>query len=109
MSDDSKQVVPTWVVYAAAGYCFIAAANLPYGFYLLLRWVVCATAIALTVEFLRMKMNGWVWGVGFLALLFNPLFRFHFDRDIWRVLDVLTGIGLLIAGRVVATKQSPDK
>lgn len=109
MTVQSKPIVPTWVVYAAAVFCFVAAANLPFGFYLLLRWVVCATAIALAVETYRRKMNGWVWGISLLALLFNPVLRFHFDRDTWRVLDVLAGIVLLVAGRFISTIGSSSE
>jgi hypothetical protein len=104
MPKTSKKVVPSWVVFVAAGCCFVAAADLPFGFYMVLRWLVCATAIALSYEFHRLNQNGWVWVIGLLAVLFNPFFRIYFDKDIWRVLDVFAGIILAISGRLVSNK-----
>lgn len=108
MSIQSKKIVPSWVVFVAAGYCFVAAADLPYGFYIILRWLVCATAIALAYEFHGLKKSGWVWPMGLLAVLFNPISRIHFDKEIWCTLDVLAGIVLLIAGRLLSTKIPSD-
>ena len=105
MNSKSKAIVPSWVVFVAAAFCFVAVADLPYGFYVLLRWIVCATATALAFDFFRLRIIGWVWGIGILAVLFNPLVPIHFNRETWRILDVLAGIILLISGRVASTKR----
>ena len=92
------RVIPIWVIWASAAFCFIAVFDLPYGFYLLLRWTVCGVAIATAYEFHLVKKLGWVWGLGVLAVLFNPIFKVHFEKDAWRVIDSLAGVTLGIAG-----------
>lgn len=92
------RVIPIWVIWASAAFCFIAVLDLPYGFYLFLRWLVCGVAIAAAYEFHLVKKLSWVWGLGVLAVLFNPIFKVHFEKETWRVIDSLTGITLGIAG-----------
>ena len=90
------RIIPIWVIWASAAFCFIAVANLPYGFYQLLRWVVCGVAVATAIEFHVVKKLGWVWGLGLLAVLFNPIFKVHFEKDAWRVIDSLAGLILCV-------------
>jgi hypothetical protein len=95
---ERTRILPIFVIWASAAFCFIAVFDLPYGFYLLLRWVVCGVAVAGAFEFYAVKKFGWVWGLGVLAVLFNPILKVHFEKEIWRVIDSLAGIILSIAG-----------
>lgn len=90
------RLVPRWVVLCAVTLCFAAVADLPYGFYRLLRWIVCAVSIGLVVESYRRSQMTWVWIFGIVALVFNPFIRMTFEKDVWRILDVAAGISLLI-------------
>ena len=45
----------------------------PYGFYTLLRLVVCASAIFLAVQAQELAKNQWAWIMGAIAILFNPM------------------------------------
>jgi len=41
----------------------------------------------------------WVWGLGGLALLFNPFFPAHLTREIWMFFNIVGGVFLLkVAG-----------
>lgn len=45
-----------------------------------------------------------------VAILFNPIIPFHFDRDAWMVIDLITGVLMLtslsgIAGTGNSTSQ----
>lgn len=85
-----RQIVPSWVLLATAALAFAAIADLPYGYYRLLRWIVCAVAIASAI---RLKDSpGWMWGMGFVAVVFNPIAPLHFEKAAWRVLDAAAGI-----------------
>lgn len=68
-----------------------ALAPLPYGFYTLLRLVVCAASIV--IAYLSFKRQP-AWGVGFivLALLFNPFVIVGLPRDVWAPIDVAAAI-----------------
>jgi len=91
MKHESAQLVPTWVLLGASIFAFIAIADLPYGYYRLLRWTTCGVAIASAVQLYRMPRIGWVWALGILAVLFNPLIPLHFDRDTWKIFDGAAG------------------
>jgi hypothetical protein len=93
--EQNKQIVPNWVLLAAAVFAFVAMADLPYGYYRLLRWVACAVAIASAVQLQRSNRQGWIWVLGAVAVLFNPLVPVHFSKGTWRVFDGAAGIVFL--------------
>jgi len=78
-------------------------------YYTVLRWVVCgACAYSAFVAF-SLKKHTWVWGLGFIALFFNPLIPVRLDRDSWEVIYVLIAGTLIISiffAREVLTKTS---
>ena len=60
-----------------------------YGYYVLLRWIVCPCfAFAAVQAFSRGKTN-WVWILGATAVLFNPLFPVHLNRELWALIDLV--------------------
>lgn len=62
----------------------------PYGYYTLLRFVVCgvsAYGAYFSSEIIIRK--GWAWIFGIIAILFNPIIPIHLDRGTWAVIDVI--------------------
>lgn len=96
MSETKNTIVPFWVTLATGLFCLVAIADLPYGFYMLLRWVVCIVGALLALESYRQGSMGWVWVFGAIAFLFNPIFRFSFDKEVWRVFDAVAGTCFLV-------------
>ncbi len=84
-----------WVLVVTAVFCFVAIGNLPYGFYQILRWIVCGTAIG--SAFSLRYHPGWMWGMFFIAMVFNPIFPIHLDKPLWRIFDGGSGIAFLSA------------
>jgi len=41
-----------------------------------------------------------------LAILFQPLLKIALGRELWNVVDVIVGVGLLVS--VVIKKQNPE-
>ena len=72
----------------AAGFCLGAMGRWPYGYYILLRWVVCAAAVFVVVLAVLYKKHRAAWPFGVVAVAFNPLIPIHLTREIWRVVDV---------------------
>ena len=66
-----------------------ALAKHPYGYYTLLRFVVCCTASYGTFIAVRSKKVAWAWILGVVAVLFNPILPVHLERSTWAVIDVL--------------------
>jgi hypothetical protein len=64
----------------------------PYGFFKLLRWVVCGTAVYLSWLAYESEKKGWIWVFGLIALVFNPLIPLHLGRNLWRVVDLLVAV-----------------
>jgi hypothetical protein len=93
-------VIATFVVarIAAAIMLFLALARLPYGYYTLLRFVVCGTtAYGVYVTSTDRKQPGWAWAFGIIAVVFNPLIPVHLNRDAWAVIDILVALVLLVS------------
>ncbi len=107
MKEDSTQIVPTWVLLGGSLFAFVAIADLPYGYYQLLRWTTCGVAIALAVQLYRTSHIGWVWALGILAVLFNPLIPIHFERETWRIFDGTAGF-LFLAAFIITKKQKEE-
>ena len=75
--------------YIPIGMLVMAVLPLPYGYFMLLRLVVTASATYVAYEnFVKGIAN---WGVIFvvIALLFNPFYVVHFDKAIWAVIDLI--------------------
>ncbi len=64
----------------------------PYGYYTLLRLVVCGSAIYLTWFAKSINRQGWMWTLGFIALLFNPLIPIRLDKATWSLVDLMVAI-----------------
>lgn len=84
-----------WIPQAIAGAMLLWALypDNPYGYYVLLRWIVCPCfAYTAAQALMKQKMN-WVWILGVTAAIYNPLIPLHLDRELWSVLN-LVGIGI---------------
>ncbi len=106
--DRNNRIVPNWVLLATAIFAFVAIADLPYGYYRLLRWVVCAVAIASVIQLHRGQRQGWAWVLGAVAVLFNPLVPVHFDKATWRVFDGAAGVAFLGVLWRISGKEKRD-
>lgn len=63
-----------------------------YGFYVLLRWIVCLTAIYLAYCSYQIGKHSWTWMMGIIASIFNPIMPFHLGKNIWAVIDFVVAI-----------------
>lgn len=81
----------------ASVFLFWAVSRHPYGFYTLLRWIVCASAAYTTYICTTMKRVPWAWVLGVIALMFNPFIPPRIERATWVYIDMATGIILLLS------------
>ena len=68
----------------------IALLDLPYGYYILLRFIVCGVSVYFAIGAVDLQKTGWAWVLGGIALLYNPLVRVHLDRSLWSVINLAT-------------------
>lgn len=90
-----------WLVPAAL--LLIALAKLPYGYYTLLRLVVCSSCVVILYQahIVQERVMS-IWSVALLgmALLFNPLIRVQLSREAWAPIDVACA-AILIAHMLI--------
>jgi len=65
------------------------ALKMPYGYYVLLRFIICGAASYIAYLSFKDKTMWMVWLFGFIALLFNPIYLFHLGKMIWVFTDML--------------------
>jgi hypothetical protein len=70
--------------------------TLPYGYYTVARWVVCAACAWIALGGLRCKEEIWVWIWAVIAGVYNPIVPVHATRAVWVVVNVAT-IALVVA------------
>jgi hypothetical protein len=76
----------------------------PYFFYVLLRVVVCLTAVYLAVNAYELQRTTWVWLMGAVAVLFNPVMPVRMARGDWQVLDFLAAVLFAVSLRGIRRK-----
>lgn len=72
----------------------ICLADMPYGFYQLVRFAATAAFAYLSYDYF--KTNQDVTGIIFalLAVLFQPFFKIALGRTLWNAIDIIVAIGL---------------
>lgn len=93
--------MPKPLIFLAAGFLFVGVLPLPYGYYMLLRFIACGIfAWAAYITFKRdEEIIPWVFVI--LAIVFNPIIKIHFPKEMWAVIDFCLGLFLvLISGRI---------
>jgi hypothetical protein len=69
----------------------------PYGFFTLLRFVVFAATAYVAWMAYEQQKEKWIWIFGFLAVLFNPFFPIYLNRNLWSIIDLATGLLLIVS------------
>lgn len=77
-----------WGVALAVGVALIP--TLPYGYYSVMRWVVCGLCAWLALSSYRSDREDWAWVWGIIAGIYNPVFPVHANREIWSIVNLLT-------------------
>ena len=76
---------------------FLCLADMPYGFYQFVRFAALIGFSVLAYQ--ANQQGGQVEMIifGALALLFQPLFKIALGREMWNLVDISVGIGLLVS------------
>ncbi len=69
----------------------------PYGYYMLLRLVVCACSAFLAFRSYALEKRIWTYMMVFVALLFNPIAPIYLQKETWVVIDVIAAVVFLIS------------
>lgn len=70
---------------------------MPYGYYQLVRFAGLIGFAILAYQANKKDRKTEMIIYGGLALLFQPFFKIALGRELWNIVDVIVGIGLLIS------------
>jgi hypothetical protein len=76
---------------------FICLADMPYGYYEFVRFAGLVGFVILSYQANEQRKNEESVVYGVLALLFQPFFKIALGREIWNIVDVVLGIGLILS------------
>ena len=76
---------------------FLCLADMPYGFYQFVRFAGLIGFAILAYQANQQGRQTEMIIYGGLALLFQPFFKIALGRELWNIVDVLIGIGLIIS------------
>ena len=76
---------------------FLCLVDMPYGFYQFVRFAGLIGFAILAYQANQQGRQTEMIIYGGLALLFQPFFKIALGREIWNIVDVIVGIGLLIS------------
>ena len=76
---------------------FLCLLKMPYGFYQLVRFLALVGFAILAYQAHLQNNSTAIVIYAALALLFQPFIKIALGRDLWNVVDVVVGIGLLVS------------
>lgn len=74
---------------------FICLADMPYGFYQFVRFTALLGFVFLSYKAYESDRQVEMIIYGVLALLFQPFLKVALGRQVWNIIDVIVGVGLL--------------
>ena len=75
---------------------FLCLLKMPYGFYQLVRFVAMVGFVILAYQANARQDKTEMIIYACLAILFQPFVKIALGRDIWNIVDIIVGIGLII-------------
>lgn len=84
----------------------VGIANLPYGYYEFLRWILSVAGVLLAIFSWKANQKGWLLLAIPVFILWFPPFQIFMDKSAWAVLDLIAGLALIWAGFSI---KSSDK
>jgi len=94
---NKKQLGSTLIRFIAMVLLLCALRKNPYGYYILLRWVVCPIFAYSALRAYEKRKESWVWIFGVNAAIYNPIFPLHLSRSIWTVVNVISVVLIVVS------------
>jgi len=76
---------------------FLCLADMPYGYYQFVRFIGLVGFAILAYQANQQNNQTETIIYGALALLFQTFFKISLGRELWNVIDVVVGLGLLVS------------
>lgn len=76
---------------------FLCLADMPYGYYQFVRFSSCIAFVYLAYISNEEKLKNQSIIYLVLALLFQPFIKISLGRELWNIVDVIVGVGLILS------------
>ena len=76
---------------------FFCLLDMPYGYYQFVRVAATCVFVLFTIQSYVLKSNAMILIYVILAILFQPFEKIALGREVWNVMDVIVGVGLLLS------------
>jgi len=93
----------------AAGLLFLGILELPYGYYIFLRIVICIISCITAYLSYESEKKSLIWIFGIIAILFNPIVPIYLDKDVWVIIDFIVGIIFIISIFITKIPKERDE
>lgn len=95
------------LLFVCGGLLFLGIAELPIGYYTLLRIIVTIGAITVVVTEFENEISFWIIVFGIIIILFNPIIPIHLNnKEAWMLIDLITGIIFIIKSLTIKIKKN---
>ena len=64
----------------------------PYAYYQILRWVVMVAGLVCAYQAHKENKTMWVWIMGIIAVVFNPIAPIYLDKVLWSIIDIVAAV-----------------
>lgn len=71
--------------------------DMPYGYYQLMSFIALISFAVLAYQASQQSRQTEMFIYGALALLFQPFFKIALGRELWNIVDLIVGVGLLVS------------
>ena len=84
-----------------------ALGDWPYGYYQLLRFVVCGVSVYVAYMAYSWQRLWATWLFGIIAVLFNPIIPIHLSKELWQPIDLACAVLFLVIAFIM--KEPTEK
>lgn len=89
-----KLIIPLKIILSIS--LFLCLLDMPYGYYQLVRFFALVVFVFLSYQCYKQGEKNLSYLYAVLAILFQPFFKISLGREIWNIVDVIVGTGLII-------------
>jgi len=84
--------------YILGVFTLLGVLHLPIGYYTFLRVLVTIGALWILYSINDNKIEGWDYFLIISAVIFNPITPVYLNKELWTIIDIITGGGYLLFG-----------
>ena len=86
-----------WLCIISGIFLLFAVFDLPYDYFIFLRWIIFISALIVGWRFYQSEIKGWALVFGAVAFLFNPIIPIYLTKASWIPIDFVSALLFFLA------------